>query len=820
MLSISAIASASAAVAYVEREALLNYYDEAGVALKRWFGKGAEFFSLSGPVDPKALHNLLDGRSPDGKTPLVQNAGHAKRRPGWDLTFNDCKDLSTLWAVSPPDLRKRIDCCRAKAAEVALTLTEEMFGFTRRGQGGKTLERAAMAFAIYEHRISRAAEPHLHIHAISPNVAVRADGSTGALWTHELYLAKIFLGTLYRVQAAAELRADLELQLHAATIGFRIEGVPATLSLAWSTRGQQIRALLAERGQSGAIAARVAAEDSRGKKPDIPLHRLSEIWRQCAQEHGFTPERATQLLGLGRQFRASPENLERELSDAWNKCRPGRRKEFLFIRAAGRLAIECGANAAELQSALDHFRATNSEAPLKGLGNQKAQRYEQTKRSRAKGSVHASPEEEKEPTKSSQAKNIQEVIQSAKETEVTPLKANFPRESEKDAKNIQAQPLELEGDKRGDDKALANEAQAEQDRMGERDHRTSQREPPRAEKACSASTLSPLTEANTNSHEGTLDRSEQARPDAPILGAAKAQVLSPSQSELNQEEVLRSAKPRIDKIQRESPERSRTSAKDQAEPLKEKGAPRTTPSTASDMGHEEDREHLGHKSRSTSDKYDRSARTSDKDRAPKHEKKPKQKTSQKTRRTKTQARGSNRPPKPLNDKAVNKSFWKEFVERVEDLHPELQTTQRLHRIAFELMVKHSAEPRFVDQALNKILPLAEAPVLHVESTRLFPDAWPFIRDMRMPKLALGIPQMKWGKIIWKQNLLIGEFRVQEKRLFPNAPQWSPLHKLELPHLRFTTKHSYTPPKEEQTPGKKNTENSKTQDKEPSMERGR
>jgi len=39
MLSITKIKSAGALVKYVEKEALLNYYAESGVALTRWAGE-------------------------------------------------------------------------------------------------------------------------------------------------------------------------------------------------------------------------------------------------------------------------------------------------------------------------------------------------------------------------------------------------------------------------------------------------------------------------------------------------------------------------------------------------------------------------------------------------------------------------------------------------------------------------------------------------------------------------------------------------------------------------------------------------------------
>jgi hypothetical protein len=50
-------------------------------------------------------------------------------------------------------------------------------------------------------------------------------------------------------------------------------------------------------------------------------------------------------------------------------------------------------------------------------------------------------------------------------------------------------------------------------------------------------------------------------------------------------------------------------------------------------------------------------------------------------------------------------------------------------------------------------------------------------------------QRQWWKIYWKRDLGVGELRVQERVLFPQAPKWSPLHGRSLPALRFTTRKS-------------------------------
>lgn len=59
-------------------------------------------------------------------------------------------------------------------------------------------------------------------------------------------------------------------------------------------------------------------------------------------------------------------------------------------------------------------------------------------------------------------------------------------------------------------------------------------------------------------------------------------------------------------------------------------------------------------------------------------------------------------------------------------------------------------------------------------------------------LVLGSPKTKprptkWGRVLWTKNLGLAELRLQERRAFPNAPAWSPLHDLKVKVLRFAEK---------------------------------
>ena len=57
-------------------------------------------------------------------------------------------------------------------------------------------------------------------------------------------------------------------------------------------------------------------------------------------------------------------------------------------------------------------------------------------------------------------------------------------------------------------------------------------------------------------------------------------------------------------------------------------------------------------------------------------------------------------------------------------------------------------------------------------------------------LVLGNPKprrSKWGRVLWTKKLGSAELRLQERRAFPKAPKWSPVHDLKFRALRYVEK---------------------------------
>ena len=201
---------------------------------------------LEGEVEDQDFRNLFYGFSRDGETALVKNAGHLdgyhKRCPGWDLTFNVPKSVSVLWSQSPREVQRKIEGLNAEAVRTALDIMEELAGVTRRGHGGKIREKAAFVYALFPHCMSRAQEPHIHTHTILFNLARRADGTTGAVRSNDVFNYKMAVGALQRCALAKLLEQELHLTVEKVSTSFEIKEVSPDLIDTFSTRRKQLKA--------------------------------------------------------------------------------------------------------------------------------------------------------------------------------------------------------------------------------------------------------------------------------------------------------------------------------------------------------------------------------------------------------------------------------------------------------------------------------------------------------------------------------------------------------------------------------------------------
>lgn len=287
MLSISPPIAGTGQGEYYLNLAREDYYTNGGERPGRWWGKSASALDLNGEVNAARLKNLMYGFAPDGKRPLVQNAGALDRQSAWDLTFSAPKSVSVLWSQSDKKVRSIIEEAHRKAVTGALSYLEENATYTRRGKGGAYHEKASLIAAMFEHSTSRALEPQLHTHALVLNVCVRKDGSTGTVESRPLYTNKMTAGALYRAELAKELKRHLRLELRRKNNWFEIKGISDEILEHFSTRRKQIEEELERLGLTGAKASSIATLSTRTAKQEVSREVLFTKWQKEAKELGY-----------------------------------------------------------------------------------------------------------------------------------------------------------------------------------------------------------------------------------------------------------------------------------------------------------------------------------------------------------------------------------------------------------------------------------------------------------------------------------------------------------------------------------------------------
>ena len=292
-----------------------DYYVGGTEAPGYWIGLGSESAGAVGTVEREALVRALDGNDPNTGRELVKP--HARRVPGFDVTFSAPKSVSLLFGLGDERLQRAVRAAHEEAVADALGYLERVAAKGRRGAGGAvSIQGRGFIGAAFRHRTSRAGDPQLHTHVLIANLVQGMDGRWSALDGRAIYQHAKTAGFLYE----ARLRALLTERLGVAWTPVRngiadIEGMPNEVLRAFSRRRAEIEAELLSRGESSAAAARMATLSTRQRKDYgvIPEQLVAE-WRERAARLGFDREAMQAVLGRQPATELRPREWERAFS--------------------------------------------------------------------------------------------------------------------------------------------------------------------------------------------------------------------------------------------------------------------------------------------------------------------------------------------------------------------------------------------------------------------------------------------------------------------------------------------------------------------------
>jgi conjugative relaxase-like TrwC/TraI family protein len=392
MLSVSKLSPGQEA--YYERSVAAgidDYYAGRGESPGVWVGRGAAELELDGVVGEGELGRLISGRHPltcaelrrhpPKKQITVERIDPAtgERRleqktlspvAGYDLVFSPPKSVSLLHALGGEEVRHAVNQAHLVAWQAALAYLEQRACVTRKAKNGVVRERGSgFVAAAYQHRTSRAQDPHLHTHVIVANMARSPDGEWRALDGEPILKHyRLAAGYLYQSQLRFELTRSLGVEWREPENGMaEIADIPEGVLRAFSQRRAQVLDYLERRGTSGFYAAKVAAIETRDRKEPVDLPRMRQEWEARAAEHGLGRRELKRLLGRSLEH-ALDEDRAAEIAASLLGPQGLTEKRSTFSGAdavmAWAQAHRFGAPVERVLALVDRFIGTEQVAPI------------------------------------------------------------------------------------------------------------------------------------------------------------------------------------------------------------------------------------------------------------------------------------------------------------------------------------------------------------------------------------------------------------------------------------------------------------------------
>jgi conjugative relaxase-like TrwC/TraI family protein len=239
----------------------------------------------------------------------------------FDHCFNSPKSVSLLAAAGGERIRKEVAAGRAEALQVPIAYLQRHGIGVRRDHNGTDrhhVQTGVLAVA-FEHRSSRAGDPHAHTHVLVQNAAQGPDGRWTALDSDRLYAHLMAADHLYLAAERAALTQRLGVRwgpVDERSGAAEIVGLDdRKLIERFSKRSEQIGEWLAEQGLTGIKASSAAAVATRAPKDHSESEQsVYARWQRELAEQGVG-ERELAAACRGGRGRPASEREVRQVLD-------------------------------------------------------------------------------------------------------------------------------------------------------------------------------------------------------------------------------------------------------------------------------------------------------------------------------------------------------------------------------------------------------------------------------------------------------------------------------------------------------------------------
>jgi conjugative relaxase-like TrwC/TraI family protein len=238
----------------------------------------------------------------------------------FDHCFNSPKSVSLLAAGGGQRIRAEVAAARAEALAVPIAYLQRHGIGVRRDHNGTDRHRAVggLLGVAFEHRISRAGDPHAHTHVLVQNAAQGPDGRWTALDSDRLYAHLMAADHVYLAAERAALTERLGVRwgpVDARSGAAEIVGLDdRALIEQFSKRSEEIDQWLSEQGLSGIKASSAAAVATRAPKHNSESEeRVYARWARELAEQGVGERELAEVCRGGRGRPASEREVRQVL---------------------------------------------------------------------------------------------------------------------------------------------------------------------------------------------------------------------------------------------------------------------------------------------------------------------------------------------------------------------------------------------------------------------------------------------------------------------------------------------------------------------------
>ena len=290
MLRITVSKGGKAAVNYF-RDALAqqDYFSEKGQVMGQWQGKLASKMGLGKEVTAQAFEMMVSNRNPITGEKITPRDS-AKRRAGYDFTFNAAKSISLVYAITKDE--EILEAHREAIKKAMLAVEKDMQTQVGQGKQKRYATTGNLVYANFEHHTSRPvaqeidgstqylADPHLHSHCFVMNATWNENKARyQAIEVGTIKKNAIYYEALYHSYLADNLQ-KAGYQVERSKLGIEIAGIERSTIEKFSNRTLEIEQAAKEKGiHWEKDKAKLGAKTRHRKVEGLGKEALEQAWK-------------------------------------------------------------------------------------------------------------------------------------------------------------------------------------------------------------------------------------------------------------------------------------------------------------------------------------------------------------------------------------------------------------------------------------------------------------------------------------------------------------------------------------------------------------